>query len=165
MKFLLHRLETLLSDIGYSNDVIQSIKFLSSVIHFQDIVKRLDVLKGRQKQGDFIDFLTAIKRVHNILSKTDLPPVEDRLLIEEAEKMLNDKIVNIKPSLQNLMEKQDYEAALGILFAATEPINLFFDRVLVMDKDEKVRLNRLSLLNEVWKTASSFADFSKLSIP
>ena len=163
MNFFLHRLETMLSDIGYSNDVIQSIIPLSPVIHFQDIVKRLDVLKTLKKQDDCIDFLAAIKRVNNILSETDLPPVEDGLLIEEAEKRLNEKISSIGSSLQDLIEKQDYEAALSILFSSTESINLFFDKVLVMDKDEKVRQNRLSLLNEVWKTASSFTDFSKLS--
>jgi glycyl-tRNA synthetase beta chain len=154
----------MLSDIGYSNDVIQSIIPLSPVIHFQDIVKRLDVLNTLKKQDDCIDFLAAIKRVNNILSETDLPPVEDGLLIEEAEKRLNEKISSIRSSLQDLIEKQNYETSLSILFSSTESINLFFDKVLVMDKDEKVRQNRLSLLNEVWKTASSFADFSKLSV-
>lgn len=164
MKFLLHRLEAMLSDIGHTNDVIQSMLSLSPFIYFQDLIKRLEVLEGQKKQDDYIDFLAAVKRVHNILSQTDLPTVEDGLLIEEAEKRLHEKIGKIRRSLQDLIAEQDYEAALSVLFSSAKSINLFFDKVLVMDKDEKVRMNRLSLLDEVWKTSSLFADFSKLSI-
>jgi glycyl-tRNA synthetase beta chain len=45
----------------------------------------------------------------------------------------------------------------------TSAINDFFDKVLVMDKQEEIKLNRLALLKEIWAAASQLADFSKLS--
>jgi glycyl-tRNA synthetase beta chain len=50
-----------------------------------------------------------------------------------------------------------------LLSSLTEGINRFFDQVLVMDKREEIKQNRLSLLKEIWETVSSLADFSKLS--
>ncbi|MFH1026154.1 MAG: DALR anticodon-binding domain-containing protein, partial [Nitrospirota bacterium] len=56
-----------------------------------------------------------------------------------------------------------YYDALILLSSLTDYVNNFFDKVLVMDKNEEIKMNRLSLLNEIWKTVSTIADFSKLS--
>jgi glycyl-tRNA synthetase beta chain len=84
------------------------------------------------------------------------------LLIEDPEKTLKNRIDALNSQIKRLLEKKKYLDAIMLLATITEPINHFFDRVLVMDKREEVKQNRLALLKEVWETAITIADFSKL---
>jgi glycyl-tRNA synthetase beta chain len=111
----------------------------------------------------FNDFLTAIKRVSNIIPKAAVPELNADLLMEDAEKKLKESLDAVRSELGGLIHDRRYSGSINLLASLTGPINNFFDGVLVMDQREEVRLNRLSLLNCVWKTISSFADFSKLS--
>ena len=56
---------------------------------------------------------------------------------------------------------RDFSAALKAILPMTSPVNSFFDKVLVMDKKEEIRTNRLSLLRDVWETVAPVADFTK----
>ena len=58
----------------------------------------------------------------------------------------------------------DYAKTLELLLNLTAPINHFFDNVLVMDKQEEIKLNRLALLKDIWTLASSIADFFKTAV-
>jgi glycyl-tRNA synthetase beta chain len=111
----------------------------------------------------FNDFLIAMKRVNNIIPKTVPPELKTDLLIEEPEKRLQEKLDSIKSDLIVLLKDRKYYDAINLLFSFTDPVNEFFDRVLVMDKRKEIKQNRLALLNEIWRTASTIADFSKLS--
>ena len=74
-------------------------------------------------------------------------------------------VITNKIEMDNLnidRDRAQCEKATDTLLRLTEPINNFFDKVLVMDKDEAVRNNRLALLGEIWQIVSSLADFSKL---
>jgi glycyl-tRNA synthetase beta chain len=62
-----------------------------------------------------------------------------------------------------LLKDQKYYEGLMTFSEITLPVNNFFDKVLVMDKDEKVKFNRLALLDRIWAIALSVADFSKLT--
>lgn len=163
LKFFKNRLENILLEQGYNTDIVQSALSLSADIYLNQLKKRIDSLKRFKEKSEYNDFLTAIKRISNILpKKVTLPSFNKVLLKEESEKMLAQKLDSITSILKGSLDLQDYDSAINILTSLTNYINSFFDNVLVMDKDDNIRLNRLSLLNEVWKKASEVTDFSKL---
>jgi glycyl-tRNA synthetase beta chain len=137
---------------------------LSLVVRLREVRYRLDALNEFRKKEICNDFLAAVKRVNNITPKQALPEVTYQLLKEEQEKTLKENLDSIKPALIKHIEDNTFQDALMLLSSLTEPINQFFDHVLVMDKSEEIKQNRLSLLSEVWQTVSRVADFSRLTV-
>jgi glycyl-tRNA synthetase beta chain len=132
-------------------------------IDLRDIKERLDALKRFREERDYNNFLLAIKRVNNIIPEEAIPESKRGLLIEEAEKRLKERLDQVTSTLPILLKERRYDDAINLLSSLTEPVNLFFDHVLVMDKREEIKQNRLALLEEIWRAASTIADFSKLS--
>ena len=64
--------------------------------------------------------------------------------------------------LKSFRQKKDYQAALQLLSTAQAPVDSFFDKVMVMTDDERVRANRLALLQSLLKEFSTIADFSEI---
>jgi glycyl-tRNA synthetase beta chain len=163
LQFFENRLEAVFSDLGYASDLVQSVRALSLHIQLKDMTERLDAIRKFKEHSAFNDFLTAIKRVNNIIPRHELPALKDELLTEDQEKRLWEVLVSVKTDIKGLLKGNQIYNSLELLLSLTAPINAFFDGVLVMDKNEEIKLNRLSLLNEIWKTVSMIADFSKLS--
>ncbi|MEW6162269.1 MAG: glycine--tRNA ligase subunit beta [Nitrospirota bacterium] len=161
-QFFEQRLEPLFSGKGYSPDLVQSILSMSLDLHLKEIEGRLDALKRLKEDKDYNNFLLAMKRVNNIIPKEVIPELKAELLIEEAEKRLKEKLDYVKSDLPVLLKEKRYYNVISLLSSLTDPVSHFFDHVLVMDKREEIRQNRLALLKEVWRTASTIADFSKL---
>ena len=161
-QFFEQRLEPVFSERGYDSDLIQSILSLSVDQTLKDIDGRLDALKRFKEEKAYNSFLLAIKRVHNILPRKTVPELKTDLLIEDAEKNLLEKLNFAKPDLSGFLAEKKYYDAIDLLSFLTDPINQFFDHVLVMDKREEIKQNRFALLREVWKTASTIADLSRL---
>lgn len=163
LQFFEQRFEPVFSDQGYSIDLIQSILPLSLDMQLKDIKERLDTLQKFKKDKEYNNFLLAIKRVHNIIPEAELPELKTALLIEEPEKMLKENLDSVRYVLTGLLKDKKYSDVINLFASLTGPINHFFDHVLVMDKQEEIKQNRLALLKELGKTVSSFAEFSKLS--
>ena len=161
-QFFEQRLEPVFSERGYDSDLIQSILSLSVDQTLKDVDGRLDALKRFKEEKAYNSFLLAIKRVHNILPGKTVPELRTDLLIEDAEKNLLEKLNFAKPNLSGFLAEKKYYDAIDLLSSLTDPINQFFDHVLVMDKREEIKQNRFALLREVWKTASTIADLSRL---
>ncbi len=161
-QFFEQRFEPVFSDRGYSSDLLQSILPMSLDLTLKDIEGRLDALKRFKEDKDCDNFLLAIKRVHNIIPKKIGPGLKTELLVEEAEKGLKERLDSIRSHLPVLLQERRHSDAISLLVSLTDPINHFFDRVLVMDKREEIKQNRLALLLEVWRIATTIADFSKL---
>ncbi|MBM4145985.1 MAG: glycine--tRNA ligase subunit beta [Nitrospira sp.] len=163
LQFFENRLEIVFSDLGYGSDIVQSILSLSSSVQLREISERLDALRKFKDDMAYNDFLAAVKRVNNIIPKTEVPELKADLLTEEAERQLRDKLDSVCHDLPDILNDRKYYDAIILLSSLTDSINNFFDKVLVMDKNEEIKMNRLSLLNEIWRTVSTIADFSKLS--
>lgn len=163
LQFFENRLETIFSDMGYSPDLIQSILPLSLDVQLKDIKERFNAIQKFKEEREYNDFLLAIKRVNNIIPKAAIPELKAELLIEEPEKRLKEKLDSVRSDLTGLLKDRKYHDAINLLSSLTDSINNFFDKVLVMDKRDEIRLNRLALLKEIWRTVSTIADFSKLS--
>jgi glycyl-tRNA synthetase beta chain len=161
-QFFEQRFEPVFSERGYSPGILHSVLFMSLDFPVKEIEGRIDALRRFKNEKIYDDFLLAIKRVHNILPKATTFRLKIKLLIEEPEKMLKDRIDALKSQIKSLLEEKGYFDAILLLADITGPINNFFEHVLVMDKNEEIKLNRLALLKEVWETAITIADFSKL---
>lgn len=162
LRFFESRIEPVFSDQEYSPDLVQSILSLSLTIQLSDVKERLDAIKKFKEHKLYNDFLTVIKRVNNILPKKILPACNPELIKEESEKLLKGTLDSVSSRLPDLLKDKSYAEAIDLLTSLTAPINSFFDNVLVMDKNEEIKQNRLSLLGDIWKTLSAVADFSQL---
>jgi glycyl-tRNA synthetase beta chain len=158
MRFFIQRLEGILLGEGYSYDTVNSVLQATTPIpahNIRDIKKRINIISSMKKSQDFPDLLMAAKRVCNILANTKSPKLKQDLLIEEPEKELFNAVNNTKDKLI----ETDYKA----LFELKDPINTFFDKVLVMDKRTEIKENRLALLQTVRGIFDSLGDFSKIT--
>jgi glycyl-tRNA synthetase beta chain len=163
-QFFEQRFESVFSERGYESDLIQSILCVSLDRTLKEVEGRLEALKRFRQEKDYNNFLLAIKRVYNILPKKAVSELKTGLLMEEAEKNLKENLDSMRPHLSDLLEEKRHFEAINLLTSLTDPINKFFDQVLVMDKKEEIKQNRFALLQEVWKTASTITDFSKLQV-
>lgn len=156
LQFFHIRLEGIFQSAGCTYDTINSI-LPGSSLDIKDIKKRLDIIGTLKKTSGFPEFLTAAKRVCNILqSAQHESELDEALLTEPSEKALSNTIATVGKALDH----GDYES----LFQLTSPVNAFFDGVLVMDKDPGIRANRLALLSSVKKLLDTLGDFSKISV-
>ncbi|RPI34956.1 MAG: glycine--tRNA ligase subunit beta, partial [Nitrospiraceae bacterium] len=162
ISFMEQRMEFILSTSGYEQDLIKSVISLSSVQPPKLITARLDALRAFRQDQVFQDFLLAVKRVHNITPKTPLPAVDPALLIQEEEKTLHASFVALKNEYLPLIESEKFAEAIQVFSRITPYINTFFDKVMVMDKQEAIKTNRLALLRGIGETVSLMADFSKI---
>ncbi|MBI5676603.1 MAG: glycine--tRNA ligase subunit beta [Nitrospirae bacterium] len=153
IKFFLQRLEGILLTEGYSHDIIQA-AIASKELNLRDLKQRIELLSALQESPRFPELLTAAKRVCNILSKAGPSDVKKELLRETAEKELYRTTMDVIGRLKDT----DFKA----LFELKDPINNFFDAVMVMDKDVNIKLNRIALLFQVKKVFDHLGDFSKI---
>lgn len=161
--FMEQRIEFILSSMGYSQDLIKSVLSLSLIHPLKTVKARIEAVDKFRGEKIFADFLLAIKRANNIIPKTPLPPVRSDLLVQEEEKSLYESLLRLRNECNPFLEKENFYDGLKIFSKITVPINDFFDKVLVMDKNEEVKTNRLALLRDIWTNVSFIADFSKLA--
>ncbi len=163
IKFFEQRIEPLFQSQGYPLDSI------SAIIHFvkdkplYSLKERLDAIQRLKKDPDYESFLLAIKRVNNIAPKNEVPPVNQQLFEQKEETMLNKEVESLALQINSLLDENKYYDAIKTLMTLKESINSFFDKVLVMDKNEVIKNNRLSLIKNIQNIALQIADFSKLA--
>jgi glycyl-tRNA synthetase beta chain len=133
------------------------------------IVRRLEALGKFLDSEDGRNLLAGTKRAANILSaeekkKTRIAEAVDvKLLSEDAEKALFVAVNQAEKEAGQAIENEDFSAAMLALSALREPVDSFFDRVLVNDEDQAVRANRLALLARIRAATDQVADFSRIA--
>ena len=130
-----------------------------------DFDRRIDAVQIFRARPEAASLAAANKRIRNLLKKVDaVLPFEVRpdLLVEEAEQALAGRLVELSSEVLPLMERGLYDEALGRLAALREPVDAFFDQVLVLTEDAALRDNRIALLNELSSLFLRVADFSRL---
>ena len=108
---------------------------------------------------------SANKRIGNILKKADssASPADSALFVETAEKALAKKVMQIGPDVEKRFGANDYAGTLKLLAQMKEPVDTFFNDVMVMAEDPKLRANRIALLRELHGLMNRVADISKLA--
>lgn len=166
-EFLWHRFETLYQN-EFKFDEFRTIKQIAMKnlnlnIPFPDILKRLKALNTVRQDENFNTLAVGFKRVANILKKiNENYTVNPALFKQEQENKLCEEIKKIQKTNAELIGKKDYETAFINLIGLKPFIDSFFDNVMVMDKDEELKQNRLALMQELHKLFTEIADLSRL---
>jgi glycyl-tRNA synthetase beta chain len=110
----------------------------------------------------------ACKRIRNILRQAGEKKIQPATAFEAMpesaaeEKELAAFMGRAVPRVEELRAQKNYSDALLALSAAREPVDAFFDKVMVMVDDQRLRANRLALLQELLRQFSTIADFSEI---
>ncbi len=130
---------------------------------FDDLVdsrKRLEALQEWKQRQDFDSIMVGFKRVVNILKGHSPGEVHPNRFTEDPEHQLYSTLLDVVQRTKSSRAEGNYLDTLEIIAELRPSIDTFFDKVMVMVEDEKLRQNRLALLNEVAVLFSGIADFS-----
>jgi len=166
--FLRERLEFYLRDVrGFAYDVANAV-LAADANDVVDALARVEALTKVRPSQDFESIAIAFKRIKNILrqARESGKAIGERLkaeaLQEQAEKKLATEIPRIASKVEQLRKTRNYEDALLEIAKLRPVVDTFFDKVMVMVEDEKVRSNRLALLQTLLNEFSTIADFSEI---
>jgi glycyl-tRNA synthetase beta chain len=163
LDFFQVRYQNFLLDKEYPFDVTDAVLSIS-FDELLDVQGRIDALRKAREWKGFESIVIAFKRAMNILKGS--PPrreINPSLFTESVEQNLYQSFLNAKEKIGYHLNKKDYPSALLEMTQMKKPIDDFFDGVMVMVEDEKIRSNRLALLDEIGKLFLRIADFSKLT--
>ncbi len=127
-----------------------------------DAVDRVRALETVRNEQSFPLLAASFKRIRNIIKKNQTTEVDTALFADEAEQILHQAVVAVEQSIRELLERRDYVAALHEMLKLKQPIDTFFEEVMVMADDQAVRTNRLNLLTSVNQLVFQIADISKI---
>lgn len=161
--FFAQRAKNMLLDKGVRYDVVDAVLAAPGLDDLADIFVRADALSAYLETEKAADSIQAFTRVENI-SKNNVveAPVDAALFQDAAEKALYEAVKKVAAASAPLAADRKYADLLAANDELAAPVNAFFDAVMVMDKDEKVKNNRLALLNQVKKQVNQVADLSQL---
>jgi glycyl-tRNA synthetase beta chain len=174
LTFFQHRMEHLLAEDGFSKDVIAAV-LSASMDDVPAVWKRTKALEALKAKPDFEPLAIAFKRVTNIIKQArergDIRPERDQQqvnvdsgLFQQAEEhKLHQSLKKVKQDISADLENGAFDRALLTVASLKEPVDAFFDGVMVLTEDVHLKQNRLVLLGEIAHLFNIFADFSKIS--
>lgn len=168
LEFFRERLEFYLRDVlGYAYDVVNAV-LAAEANDVVDAIARAEAVKKVRDMPEFQAIGAASKRMRNILrqaSEKGIPPAAKFEFLADAaeeEKALSTFMEQNRGRMEAHRSAKEYSQALFLLSGVREHVDRFFDKVMVMVDDSKLRANRLALLSELVKEFSTIADFSEI---
>lgn len=164
LDFIHDRLRAYFADAQIPTNVFTAVQVIKPT-HPLDFANRVYAVNRFLELPEAASLAAANKRIANILKQVDgkVPDtVDEQLFSEEAEWNLAAKMVGLTPRVQKLLKERDYTTALAVLAGLKDPVDEFFDNVMVMADDPSVRNNRLAILNNISALFLATADISKL---
>ena len=161
LEFFRGRFVNLMAD-RFPSDVVDAVVSVS----FDDLVEagaKIAALAEFRNRSDFGPLAVAFKRVCNIVKEGVETPVSAELFQDPAEAELHGALKQVAGKVEAALSGADYLAALTEIATLKPAVDLFFEKVMVMAEDERVRGNRLALLTGIARLFGRLADFSRLS--
>lgn len=161
LDFFKGRFENQLISQGHPYDVVDAV--LATGI--QDLVRaweKIRAMEAFKTHPDFQPLAIAFKRVVNIIQDFQDGGIDPSCFEFAEERNLHEAFLKIRQDVMRHIADSDYQVALIALAQLRKPVDAFFEAVLVMAKEEKIRFNRLSLLKEISTLFHDVADFSKI---
>ena len=167
-QFLRERLEFYLRDVRrFAYDVVNAV-LSADANYVVDAIHRAEAVSAVRLTDDFIAISTAFKRIKNILRQAREGgkkwPDEFKTdhLLEPAEQALGARVTETRDRVLSLRKGRHYQETLNHIAQLRPVVDTFFDRVMVMAEDDKLRSNRLALLATMQRSFSEIADFSEI---
>ena len=168
-EFLKGRISAILSDKGFSYDVIDSVLSVGETNAIK-ILKRANVLTDFKNRNDFDRIYPALNRVLRILPNRELIKagnsfkVDTNLFQDKYESNLYESVIKIENDVHRSSEKDNYGDIINRIATLCDDIDLFFDNVMVMVEQEELKNNRLAILYRIAGMIYLVADISKLVV-
>jgi glycyl-tRNA synthetase beta chain len=165
--FVKDRLRFIFGEQGFRYDEINSV-VEKCFDNPYDCLERLRAIASIRSGADFEAVAQGFKRIKNILSKadlemsTELQPVDLTLFETDEERSLAAAVRSIQPKVKKAVRARTYARAFELMASLRPTIDLFFDKVLVMAEDPKIRANRLNLLRSLLQSFLNIADVSEI---
>jgi glycyl-tRNA synthetase beta chain len=166
LAFLRERLNFYLKDVrGFSYDVVNAVMAADSD-DVRDAIARAEALTAARASADFEAVSAAFKRINNILrqagEKGFAVGSPDAVSLSAEAQKLKHAAETLAPEVAKLRQERNYGEALGKIATLRPVVDAFFDKVMVLDPDEKIRGAHLGLIDGVLKGFSGIADFSEI---
>jgi glycyl-tRNA synthetase beta chain len=165
LSFLFERLAGQLREQGFTAAEVDAVLSLRPV-QLSLVPKQLAAVRAFAALPEAPALASANKRVGNILKKSDDAPlveVQTSRLVEPAEQALWAALQQVGPQAQAALSAGDLTASLQALAVLKEPVDAFFDAVMVNAEDPALRANRLALLRALHGAMNQVADLSRLA--
>jgi glycyl-tRNA synthetase beta chain len=162
LDFFQTRLQHLLLGEGYDNETVAAVLASGGrdVVEAADKVRALEEIR---QSPDFPALAMAFKRVINISQGAEAAEVDALLFEHPEEKVLLEAAVLMESEVAAALDHRDYSKACRALARLKGPVDGFFEKVLVMAEDPRIKKNRLALLARISETFLQMADFSKIA--
>lgn len=163
MEFFKQRLRNLLMDQGIRYDVIDAVFADKRNDDMVDLAVRCKALATYVEAGNAEPLVQVSVRVSNLCKKIEKEvAISGALFKDESENKLHEVVAAVSKEIIPEIVLYDYAAVLKAGEKVIEPVNTFFDNVMVMDEDENVKNNRLAMLEEVRGIVNAVGDLSLL---
>ena len=167
--FLKNRMAHLLTEKGYSKDVVAAV-INASADNVPDVTNRVVALEKLKAEEDFEPLAITFKRVVNIIKKSGniktagmAGEVNEKLFEHESESALLAAYKKVERNVSDKMNQGFFDEALLDIASLRDVVDAFFDGVMVMAENKNIQNNRLALLGRIAALFGKFADFSKIS--
>ncbi|ASY55514.1 glycine--tRNA ligase subunit beta [Sinorhizobium sp. CCBAU 05631] len=168
LAFFHDRLKVYLRDLGARYDLIDAV-LTSDADDLLMIARRVEALTAFITAEEGRNLLAGTKRATQILAAEEkkgtevADAVDEKLFSLDAERTLHASIKLASGDAREAIVKEDFRSAMAALSKLREPVDVFFNDVLVNDEDKAIRANRLALLGLIRSATGEVADFSKIS--
>ncbi|GED12714.1 glycine--tRNA ligase subunit beta [Aneurinibacillus migulanus] len=160
-EFFALRLKNLLQEQQVRYDIIDAV-LTADATRVTDVIARAQTLMDAVEKEEFKGIVESFNRVNNLAQKATDSKVDSELFETEAERNLWTAFVAAKQEGEALLEAKEFSKALARMAKLKNNIDAFFDNVMVMVEDERVKANRLALLASIAVFIFGLADFSKI---
>lgn len=161
LEFFKQREINIFGDMGFSKDVIDAV-LNRDYDNIVEALERVKTLEAFAKEKEFGELLPVLKRVGNISKDHRDMTVDTALFKEEIEKELYNFSMSLSEKVEEALANKDYSKYLKEITTGKDIINNYFDKIIVMDKDETIKNNRLSQLRFLTDIFSKMADLNQI---
>lgn len=159
--FILQRMRGILLEKGFSYDVIDAVLEIGSG-DLDDILLKVQAIQRFKESSIFEDFMVVFNRANNLSKKWNRNDVDIEVLQDSSEVELYKKVNTVKGTLEKNVREKKYQEALEILADLRTELDRFFEAVMVMVEDEKIKSARLGILKNIANMCNSIAAFTKI---
>jgi glycyl-tRNA synthetase beta chain len=162
LNFYIQRVKNIFLEEGIRYDVIDAVLAVDSDYDVVDIKHRIKTIEELYDQPFFRKILNSSSRVLNLSKNNEETDIDRSLLREKAELSLYQDYESIYSRTRESICIKEYKKIFKLLEDLCEPVDVFFDQVLVMDKDKDIRKNRIALIRKIGILFNQVADLSKI---
>jgi len=161
--FFVNRIQFIYERMGYRYDLINA-SLAPGIDNIYHSFLRLKALDSLKESPHFEPMILIAKRVNNIIRGYPRYRVSEEMLLEKEERELYTAFSVVRSNVLPLISTGEFAKAQRIIFRMRSSVNSFFDHVLVMVDEKRIRRNRMALLQEISRLLSRIADYSQIVV-